>query len=290
MTSPNTDDYSDISSKSPNPTTSLIFFLVLTSIFSIAKTYMGKLTHDPAPPGAKCEEVNVKDTANSVTMTCAYILLLIIGNYFINLNVTMAICGEVQWKNTFITTVIPWLVIFGVMNLLLTVYPAWLSPFSNTIGYLVAKLFGLETTLEKILKPNFDKDNKRTTAEEKNIGEALQHIYSDKSLIINEITEDNFCIFWNNMNGAGLFDASGATLENRIDLYNYIKLKDNVAQYIWFLLTGSLVTSIGYNYIINSECSRSVKNIEKRHEDYMDKQEQLHDESKKKKHRIYTHE
>lgn len=289
MASTNKNDISDISIKSPDPTTSLVFFVVLTTIFSVAKNYMTKITQDPAPPNSKCEDIDVKNTAGSVTMICAYILLLIIGNYFINLNVTAAICGEVQWTNTFITTVIPWLIIFGVMNLLLTIYPAWLSPFSNTIGYLVAKMFGLETTVENILKPNFNKGETKTSEAQKNIGEALEHIYSDKSLIINEITEDNFCIFWNNMNEAGLFDKDGATLENRIELYNYIKLKDNVAQYIWFLLTGSLVTSVGYNYIINSECKRSVKNMEKRHEDYLNKQEQLYDESKKKNHRVYTH-
>lgn len=117
----------------------------------------------------------------------------------------------------------------------------------------------------------------------------MEHIYNDKSLIINEITEENFCTFWNNMNGAGLFDSSGANLENRIDLFNYIKLKDNVAQYIWYLLSGSLVTSIGYNYIINSECSRSIKKMEQVHDTYMDEQAKLHDESEKNKPRIYTH-
>ena len=280
----------DILIKSPDPTTSLIFFVVSTTIFSVAKNFITKINSDPAPLNSKCENVNIKDTATSISMTVAYILLLIIGNYFINLNVTTAICGEVQWSNTFITTVIPWLLIFGVMNLLLTIYPSWLSPFSNTIGYLVAKLFGLENTLEKILKPNFDKGLTKPTQAQKNIGEALQHIYTDKSLIINEITEDNFCVFWNNMDKAGLFDANGANLENKIALYNFIKLKDNVGQYIWFLLTGGLVTSVGYNYIINSECKRSVKDMEKRHEDYMDKQARIHEESKNKKPRIYTYE
>lgn len=286
MASTNIDD---ISFKSPNPTTSLIFFIAITTIFSVAKNFITKISKDPAPPNVKCENIDVKDTAGSITLTCAYVLLLVIGNYFINLNVTTAVCGEVQWTNTFFTTLVPWLIIFGIMNLLLTIYPAWLSPFSNTIGYLVAKLFGLEATLENILKSNFVK-GEISNREQKNIGEALQHIYSDKSLIINEITEDNFCTFWKNMSGAGLFNKEGNTLENRIELYNFIKLKDDVAQYIWFILTGCLVTSVGYNYIINSECNRSVKSMEKRHNDYIDKQEQIHEENKKNKPRIYTYE
>lgn len=278
----------DNTNKSPDPTTSLIFFVVLTTIYSVGKNFMTKITSDPAPDNTNCNDVNVK--TNSLTMTLGYILLLVIGNYFINLNVTKTICGETQWKNTFFTTVIPWLLIFGTMNLLLTMYPAWLSPFSNTIGYLFAKLLGLEETMEKILKPNFISNEKTVSVEQRNIGEALEHIYSDKSLLINEITEDNYCVFWNNMKGAGLLDSSGANVENRIDLYNYIKLKDNVAEYIWYLLTGSLVTSVGYNYIINTECSRSIKNMERRHSDYVDKADEEYNNSKKKKKRIYTYE
>ena len=201
------------STKPPDPTTSLIFFVVLTSIFIVAKYFVTKITVDPCPS-------NIQNLSGSFTMTGAYILLLILGNYFINLNVTTAICGEVQWKNTFITTVIPWVLIFGTMNLLLTIYPGWLSPFSNTIGYLVAKLMGLEETVEAILKPNFIKGENVSSAAQKNIGEALEHTYSDKSLIINEITENNFCTFWDNMNAAGLFDTKkGATLENKIAVF-----------------------------------------------------------------------
>ncbi len=45
-------------------------------------------------------------------------------------------------------------------------------------------------------------------------------------------------------------------------------LKDIVAEYIWFMLTGTLVTSVGYNYIVNSGCSQDVKEMQKRHKDY----------------------
>lgn len=265
--------------KSPDPTTSLIFFLIVTTIYAIAKYMTSKSSIDP------CQE----SSNTNYTMLFGYIILLIIGNYFINLNVTTALCGEVQWKNTFVTTIIPWVIIFGVINLVLIIYPGWLSPFSNTIGYLIAKLMGLESTIEEILKPNLIKNEKNLSQEEKNIGEALQHIYSDKSLIINEITTTNFCIFWDNMEKAGLFKKDIPSYA-KISLFNFIKLKDIIAEYIWCILSGSLVTSVGYNYIINSECTRSVKLMEKQHDNYIDKQSQLHTQNKDKKSRIYTYE
>jgi len=40
-------------------------------------------------------------------------------------------------------------------------------------------------------------------------------------------------------------------------------LKDTVSEYIWYILTGGLVTSVSYNYMVNSECVKSVKELEK---------------------------
>ena len=38
-----------------------------------------------------------------------------------------------------------------------------------------------------------------------------------------------------------------------------------------FLLTGLLTTSASYNFIINSACSHSIKQMEQNHKDYMKK-------------------
>jgi hypothetical protein len=37
-------------------------------------------------------------------------------------------------------TLIPWLMLFGVLHLFLMIFPGWMAPFANTFGYLVAKL------------------------------------------------------------------------------------------------------------------------------------------------------
>ena len=50
-------------------------------------------------------------------------------------------------------TTIPWAIVFGLMSLMLIVFPGWLSPFSNTIGYLFAKLAGVGTLMDKIIAP-----------------------------------------------------------------------------------------------------------------------------------------
>ena len=65
----------------------------------------------------------------------AYVLIIIIGQFFINLNLTAQMCHKAQGYQTLTITVVPWMVIFGVFNLLLSFFPGWLKPFSNTFGY-----------------------------------------------------------------------------------------------------------------------------------------------------------
>jgi hypothetical protein len=42
-----------------------------------------------------------------------------------------------------------------------------------------------------------------------------------------------------------------------------VKLKDLVAQFVWYMLAGILVTSRSYNYIINQPCGLSPEVAEK---------------------------
>ena len=45
-------------------------------------------------------------------------------------------------------------------------------------------------------------------------------------------------------------------------------MKDTIAEYCWNLLTGILVTSISYNYIINTGCEKSPQEMKARYSEY----------------------
>ena len=47
-----------------------------------------------------------------------------------------------------------------------------------------------------------------------------------------------------------------------------IELKDLVSEFVWYTLTGILVTTVSYNTIVNSSCNNSVKEMKKRHDEY----------------------
>lgn len=231
----------------PNPALSLLWFAIITTIYFIIKYK----TYDP--------------TGKSSTGKIyggIYLLLLIVGEYALNLNLTNVMCGSNQWGTAVFVTLFPWLFIFGLLYVMLSVFPGWLSPFSNTFGYGIAKLSGLSGFLDKIMKEKLVLGQGASPE----AGQVLEHIYSDKSLLMNEITDSNLDRFWTNMEV--IFKPTEYTEKNKLDLGSFVRLKDTVSEYIWYMLTGSLVTSVSYNYVVNQECTQSVKELKKRRDEY----------------------
>ena len=250
----------------PDPFASMIFFFIVTSVYCVINIFMG-----------------IGTTMKQIVMKACYILFIIIGQYFINLNLSYAMCGVYQWQNVLTITIIPWLLIFGVLQLFLSMFTGWLSPFSNTFGYLVTKLMGLpELMKNNILSGPIEGDETVTRA--------LLNVTSDQSLLINQMYPDPvitdgkdpitkrpikirpiFDATWNKLEKSKIFK----TITNQSDkidikdkLYHFVEMKHTISEFIWNLLTGFLVTSVSYNYIINMGCKKSVKDMENRYNSY----------------------
>ena len=72
------------------------------------------------------------------------------------------------------------------------------------------------------------------------------------------------------------------------DLRDMVRLKNIVAQFIWYMLTGCLVTSVGYNYIVNSACTLSSAEMKKRHDEYVENEQKIADAKKADPPRVYS--
>lgn len=251
---------------------SIVLFIILSIIYTIVQYFVGK---------------NRQNNTKKTTLTIYFIIFIclsLIGKFFINLNITTAKCGNPQWKTALVGTLFPWTAIFGSIFTLLKIFPGWLSPFSNTFGYGIAKLSGLSKVLREIFldNPKIIPNNK----EESVIQEALANIYRDRSLLINEITVDNFDNVWERLQQLfkkGVF--SNVTLKN--SLWNIIWLKTNVAKLIWMLLAGILGIVVSYNYVVNSGCKQSSKDMLNRHKQYEKEMKEKQKEKNKDNKRIY---
>lgn len=213
-------------------------------------------------------EVLTKEKYKSLVFKI-YISTILFSQFLLNINLTNDICGEANTFTAFIYTFIPWTIIFGVIILFLTIFPGWLSPFSNTFGYFLIRMYGLNQKFEAVVAQPNTTDVKSARRDD----QLLQNILSNKSILINEVPNantgfDNFITSLKNMNLLNVNSDKDLTTNNYsnpkiLALQDLIQIKFLIAKIIWYLLSGLLTISIAYNSIIQSECKNSIKYIEK---------------------------
>lgn len=242
LESPSTFPTTNSSSTPPNPSTSIFAFFIITLIFSIIK-------------------YSIPDTMLTL-INIIYIGTLVAVQITINSSLAKSVCDNAQSTTSgVVATIFPMLFIFGLLQLLLTIFPGWLEPFSNTFGYAIAKIGGAEKVVKDVLKPS-------ATGE---ISKAVSNIYNDPSIFLNQFNyndKNDFDVKWNK--SRDLFNADAVLVDSLKykDFRNIVKLKDLVSQFVWYMLAGILVTSRSYNYIINRPCTLSSSVAEKIASDY----------------------
>ena len=162
----------------PNPSSAMLLFFILTTIYSVmqynaSKQYAG----------------TDKDSTGKMYFMI-YLLAVVVGQFFINLQLTTAMCGSPNWATAAMCTSF-----HGDSSLvsyyLFSMFLVGLHHF-NTFGYGVALAAGLNDTMVDILKPQSKKERRSGEKLNPQAEEALEHIYADRSLLVNEITSDNF--------------------------------------------------------------------------------------------------
>ena len=272
-----------------------------------------------------------------------FLVVIIIFMYFINVSILQEHCGNVNSFTVMKATLLPWIFIFANMMFILSKFPWWLGPFSNTFGLLIARFAGCNTaflammypepeapsnvtpenlkiasdsiyqlapsssiTQQKInnskqvieiMKKNpkdfvdmfnpdklnmvIDKISKQFSsiskeeftkqftsalellqsklppnpnAEQRQVNTSLHYVYSDPSLLINRFTMENF-------------DETIKKLSHIIDIHKkkeiadfkqFVKLKEMISEWLWYLLTASIAISVSYNTLMYSKCTKTT--------------------------------
>ena len=256
----------------------------------------------------------------SAGITFLFFLVLLIGEYFINLAMSKDICGFDQDKTALWATVLPWFFVLGALKAALIVFPGWLSPFSNTFGYIfVSVATDLKDVFNNILTPQFDLEPKPAgsggakqtggdggvdnqiggaaessadipkddVANKRDIGRALEQIYTDQSILLNELNLDNLDRFWDSFKESRLLRPS-AKVEDLDKIRKFLLMKNIVGEFVWLVLCGLLVVSISYNYILNIGCSFTPEQQKIRAQVLKEKQATAAAEAEKKKNNVMT--
>ena len=233
-----------------NPTLAIVWFIATTIIYGFLKYFIGFIENDDT-------RAEPSYAVNLNMLLYGYLFFTIISAFFINLDLTKQLCDTPQFYTAIFSTIIPWMLIFTTIISLLKLFPGWLTPFSNTFGYGISIIMGIKENFNKLLVENITGFNGIML-------QAMTHISSDKSILINEITEDNFEAFWNNLKP--VFNTkidSPTTAALKSDILNIIRAKTIVSEVIWYLLTGLLIISVSYNSIINTNCKKNLEDMKK---------------------------
>lgn len=245
--------------------------------------------------------------SNNYLYLAIYLLLVMVIQFIVNSNIITTTCGGSITENmgaAGVFTFIPWTLIFGVIIVVLIMYPGFKSAFSDVIGYfyvsstankLLTDLL-VNRDLEKVLTEAPQTNNTNNVSEiemteiktggsdddKEKMQEAADliiKICGNTSILINQIVPNNFENFWSLLTPLKKDkyknDNDEATKELRDELFELVVTRDNIGEGMWYIYTGLLITSIVQLKITTRGCSTNPKTMEQNYQKFLDKQEEV---------------
>jgi hypothetical protein len=239
-----------VDSNIPNPSGTIIYFIIITLFFVFFNVNNIFKTKDIT---------NTILASDNLIINSIYLLFLVLGTYFINVFISKAMCSQtIQWGYVLMITLLPWIIIFVSLYFILKLFPGWISPFSNTIGYSVIGLLGVEKIYNSIFKTG------QEASENTEVVKAIANMNSNRSKFVNQISTnvDDFNTFFDNMKEL-IKEDGNSDGTNKLKLYQLLIIKQFVGKIVWYVLAGILICSISYNLIINMTCEKSLEELQK---------------------------
>lgn len=184
-----------------------------------------------------------------------YIFIVIFGSYVINITTNNDI-NEKNRLTVLLYTLLPWVIIFLGIYILLKVYSNWITPFSNTIGYIfVNNILGLSRTFKNLINDpnqlNGDEKDKTDGDNKEKIIEAIVNFYNNYEILLNSLNPDDndgLKKFFNDFYNAKILNIEYSDDNETItNIKQLLKIKDFIGKMCWFILAGTLSISVMNN-------------------------------------------
>ena len=253
---------------------SLLFFIIITIGYFLA--LKPKLTLDQLGPDC------YTDYKNSIFPKLAlYLLIVCLTQFLLNTAYLTNKCGG-EVKNNIgpaaLYTFFPWLIIFGIIIAILIIFPGFKSAFSDVIGYFA--IAGSAKTLFANIMLDADLNAKiaglsdpTKKAEITTAAETLVKMLGNKSILINQITPDNFTSSWDLLKPLMKDTIIGQVeIDNKAQLLDLVVLKDNIGEGFWYVYTAILISSVVYYNLASRGCVKSASQIKAGYDQYKEDQ------------------
>lgn len=200
--------------------------------------------------GAKLSKNEERGSALYFKSLILYGLLILLVAYYSIYNA----CGEYSniawWKSitkiigiAFLNAILPTVIMFYSIVALVENVPAWVSPFSNTIGYLFYK-----SSIDELITDLYKSPNEMTDASKKSL---LEKMYSDTSLFFNALTPENFDSTYDNLVAdKDLLKGDEEDAKDvKVEMKYYVNQKHHVGQLAWLFMAGlTSISTISTNF------------------------------------------
>lgn len=232
-------------------------------------------------------ETYTKYVSNYYLYLAIYCLLVMLVQFVVNSSVIASTCGGNLSENmgaAGVYTFIPWTLIFGVLVVVLTMYPGFKSAFSDVVGYYYVSSSANKLLTELLMNTEVREKmeaDPAMTAEKKaaleTAADTILKICGNTSILINQIVPDNFEQYWDILTPLmkDKYRAGGAEAETmKSDLFSLVVSRDTVGEAMWYVYTGLLLTSIVQLKISTRGCVSNPQTMEANYKAFLEKEQQ----------------
>ena len=225
--------------------------------------------------------------SNSYMYLAIYFLLVVVIQFMVNASIISTTCGGSVTENmgaAGVFTFLPWTLIFGVLIVILTVYPGFKSAFSDVVGYFWVSSSANKIITDLLINPDIQKKMDGDTVATPEQKEAMQgaadaiiKICGNTAILINQIVPSNFDSYWNILKPLmkeTYQTENEETKKIKNDLFELVVTRDNVGESMWYMYTGLLLTSIVQLKITTRGCVNNPKTMEQNYQKYLDSEKE----------------
>lgn len=237
-------------------------------------------------------------TSSNYVSLAVYLLLVMVVQFIVNASIITQSCGGSISENmgaAGMFTFIPWTLIFGVMIIILVIYPGFKSAFSDVIGYYWISNQANDLLIELLVQQNIEDSlakgttpaaattpaaSKDTLVGDNNpsqkggndkqaireVADLILKLCGNTSILINQMTPRNFEPYWSLLTPLKKpkyqNDNAAETQTLKKQLFDLTVTRDNIGETLWYVYTGLLLTSIVQLKITTRGCATNPKIME----------------------------
>ncbi len=236
---------------------------------------------------------------NQKYISGVFFLVVVAIQFIVNISAMADHCGNGTAKNlgaAALYTFVPWIFMFGVMMIVLMVFPGLKSGFSNVVGYYAVAFSANNLLTELLLDPEIDAkiQSENATPEDRSAmqsaADAILKLLGNASILINQVVPGNFSQYWTTLVPLmkGKYKNNLDSIETREKKQAFLNLaimRDNIGEACWYIYTGIfLITIVQYN-IMTHKCDVDPEVANEKYKEY-NKKEKEENEKKEKQNTV----